>query len=463
MRHLLPVVLLVAACAAPGPDDRGDAGTATPPDTVLLEHPEERTEVREATFVFASRPPGLPLECDHEQQGFAPCASPLTLTGLSPGLHAFAVRAVDAAGRADPSPAVILWEVVERQAPPPDSRITSGPASPSEATSATFTFESIPEGQAFDCRLGEAWRACTSPWTVSGLGEGAHTFAVRAVDPDGAADPTPATWSWEVALPPAGTAPMRLVAANLTSGNYQAYEDPGIRILQGLDADVVLIQEFNYGDNGPEDLRAFVDQAFGVEFAFYREPDGQIPNGIVSRWPILESGRWEDAESPNREWAWARIDVPGPVDLWAVSLHLLTRNASTRALQAEGLLPHLKALPAGDYLVVGGDLNTAHTAEAALAILDEVVDADGPWPADQEDVTGTNASREKPYDHLLVDDDLGTWSVPVRVGEAAFTHGLVFDSRVYAPLADVPPVRVGDSGVAGMQHMAVIKDFELPE
>ncbi|MEI9961581.1 MAG: hypothetical protein WDM76_10760 [Limisphaerales bacterium] len=41
-----------------------------------------------------------------------------------------------------------------------------------------------------------------------------------------------------------------------------------------------------------------------------------------------------------------------------------------------------------------------------------------------------------------------------------FPTGLVFDSRVYTPLTDVPPVQSDDSGQA--QHMAVVKDFLMP-
>ena len=44
--------------------------------------------------------------------------------------------------------------------------------------------------------------------------------------------------------------------------------------------------------------------------------------------PILDSGSWDDTLSPNRDFAWARIDVPGPHDLWAVSLHLLTSSTA---------------------------------------------------------------------------------------------------------------------------------------
>jgi len=41
----------------------------------------------------------------------------------------------------------------------------------------------------------------------------------------------------------------------------------------------------------------------------------------------------------------------------------------------------------------------------------------------------------------------------------SFSNGLVFDSRVYAPLSDVAPVQFGDSSNA--QHMAVLKDFKI--
>ncbi len=52
-----------------------------------------------------------------------------------------------------------------------------------------------------------------------------------------------------------GEVRLRVAAANLTSGNQQSY-DPGngIRILQGINADVVLMQEVNYGLDSGEDF-----------------------------------------------------------------------------------------------------------------------------------------------------------------------------------------------------------------
>src|SRR5688572_942624 len=88
---------------------------------------------------------------------------------------------------------------------------------------------------------------------------------------------------------------LRLMAGNITSGTLQSY-DPGhgIRIFQGTDPDVAMIQEFNYGTNSAADLRSFVDQAFGPTFSYCREAGAQIPNGVVSRYPILQCGEWDD-------------------------------------------------------------------------------------------------------------------------------------------------------------------------
>ncbi len=62
---------------------------------------------------------------------------------------------------------------------------------------------------------------------------------------------------------PASAIEVKILAANLTSGTNQAYEDPGIRIFQGLEPDVVLIQEFNCLSGTRRDP---VDLAFGTDY-----------------------------------------------------------------------------------------------------------------------------------------------------------------------------------------------------
>lgn len=268
------------------------------------------------------------------------------------------------------------------------------------------------------------------------------------------------------AIAPEGRAetPLRIMAANTTSGNRQSY-DPGegTRIFQGLDPDIVLIQEFNFGDNSDGAISSWVAETFGPEFDYYREDGAQIPNGVISRYPIIAAGEWNDVQVGNRDFAWAQIDIPGDRDLWAVSVHFLTRSGSVRNRQAIALRELAIAnIPEGDYLVIGGDFNTRNSGEAALDSLDGVVDTDGPYPSDRNGDIGTNASRRRPYDWVFADEDLEPFEIPVSIGENTFPNGLVFDSRIYTPLADVAPVQRGDSGATNMQHMAVIRDFELP-
>lgn len=262
---------------------------------------------------------------------------------------------------------------------------------------------------------------------------------------------------------PDGGLSLRIMAANLTSGNFQSY-DPGhgTRILQGLKPDVVLLNEFKYGNNSEADLRAFVDLAFGPEYCFAREV-GAIPNGVVSRYPIVAEGEWDDPKVDDRDFAWARIDLPGDRDLFAVSLHLLTSSAATRSEETTTLLSFLtQALGADDLLVVGGDLNTDSRTESTLVKLGAVVVTAGPHPADQSGNGNTNASRTKPYDWVLVSPALSAFQTPVELAGDSFDAGLVFDSRTFSPLSAVPPVLSTDSAATNMQHMGVVKDFHLP-
>lgn len=60
-------------------------------------------------------------------------------------------------------------------------------------SSATFTFSANEVGSRFSCSLdGAAFAPCSSPRRLDGLAEGNHVFRVRATDPGGTVDPTPA-------------------------------------------------------------------------------------------------------------------------------------------------------------------------------------------------------------------------------------------------------------------------------
>lgn len=256
---------------------------------------------------------------------------------------------------------------------------------------------------------------------------------------------------------------LRAVAANLTSGNAQSW-DPGegLRILKGLRPDVVLMQEMNYGDESPAAFDAMVQDTFSEEFAWARGLGGQIPNGVISRWPILASGDWPDPEVGNRAFTWAHIDLPGARELWAVSVHLLTSRASDRNAEGRALLAALEAnVPEGDFILVGGDFNTGSHTEGVYDILGARLESDPPYPADAEGNTNTNGGRTSPYDAVLASPCLLASQVAVEIGAQQFPAGLVFDSRSFTPLEDVSPVLQSDSDAPQMQHMAVVRDFSI--
>jgi hypothetical protein len=51
----------------------------------------------------------------------------------------------------------------------------------------------------------------------------------------------------------------------------------------------------------------------------------------------------------------------------------------------------------------------------------------------------------------------------VVIGSSSFANGLVADTRVYTPISEISPALASDSGAASMQHMAIVKDFLLPD
>jgi hypothetical protein len=86
---------------------------ATPPDTALAgSDPTEPSTDPSAVFTFSSPEPGASFECSLDSSAFAPCTSPKSYSSLPVGPHMFAVRAVDALGNVDASPATRSFTIV---------------------------------------------------------------------------------------------------------------------------------------------------------------------------------------------------------------------------------------------------------------------------------------------------------------------------------------------------------------
>ena len=303
-------------CGATQPPPPPPSDT-TAPDTTITSGPTDPTTSTSASFSFTATESGSTFQCKLDSGAYAACASPKAYTGLSVAAHSFSVRATDAAGNSDATPAMKTWTVQGASTPPPsdhqpvaaytatpaspttgqavsfdassatcadtpcsytweddggdgpagdqwplgsgktmsftfhetgvknvrvtvtdadgdtattmkaitvaaagstpppadttapNTTITSGPTGTTTDNTPTFAFTSSESGSTFQCRLDSgAWAACTSPWTTNALTDGMHGIAVRATDPAGNTDATPATQSFTVA---AAAAPQRLI------------------------------------------------------------------------------------------------------------------------------------------------------------------------------------------------------------------------------------------------------------
>ncbi len=185
------------------PASRNFTVDTTPPQTTITSGPSNQTNDATPTFEFASSEQGSSFECEIDGGGFSACATPATLTALAEGNHTFNVRATDAVGNVDLSPASRTFEV---DTTAPQSTIDSGPTGTVSNSSPAFTFFANEGSSSFECRLDSGgWGGCSSPKNYSSLSDGPHAFEVRATDPAGNTDPSPAMRSFTIDTGPPDT------------------------------------------------------------------------------------------------------------------------------------------------------------------------------------------------------------------------------------------------------------------
>ncbi len=259
-----------------------------------------------------------------------------------------------------------------------------------------------------------------------------------------------------------------VMAANITCGSDQEYEAPAQRIFQALCPDVALVQEFNMTNGTTEAVyRSWVDQTFGTNFSYCHEPlaSANIPNGIISRWPIVEYGEWDDTTLSDRDFVWAKIDLPGDKYLHAVSLHIKASSGyeSQRTSETRMLTNYIAQAgwSTNDYLVIGGDFNLQTRTETALSVLTAKTVSDAHQSADQFGDKDTNSGRDKPYDLVLPSTNLNARHRSFYFGGYSYPNGIVFDTRLTWASGLPSPSLSTDSAAVNMQHMGAMKIFEL--
>lgn len=154
-------------------------------ETTIMSGPDPDSAMTSAIFAVMASGVIAPvsLECALDGAAFAPCVSPVAFGSLAEGAHTILIRAVDGVGGTDATPATYSW-TVDTTGPTVAWGAVAVGATDGETSSFAFTATDALSAVAFaECSLdGATFSMCVSPVTTVGLGEGSHSFRVRALD-----------------------------------------------------------------------------------------------------------------------------------------------------------------------------------------------------------------------------------------------------------------------------------------
>jgi len=153
-----------------------------PPETTIASGPSGVTRLL-GPFTFSADEAVSGYECALDDEAeFAACSSGHFLPSLPDGSHTLWVRAIDAAGNADPAPAT---RTIALDRTPPVVEVLSGPPPVAEGT-VTVTFAIDDESAFAQCRIdGQVYFRCASPIEFKGIPDGPHAIFLRGVDKAG--------------------------------------------------------------------------------------------------------------------------------------------------------------------------------------------------------------------------------------------------------------------------------------
>jgi hypothetical protein len=176
----------------------GAAGTAAPGATVRVFRKASASPGEVASFLGEATADGT----GQWQVSYAsvPGGTLVTATQTVGGPPASTSElAVPIASPVPPQPQLPQPEDSVGDTSPPNTTITGGPKEKGTKRTATFTFSSTEPGSTFQCAVDDqALKVpCSSPFKVK-VKKGRHNFQVRATDPAGNVDQTPATYDWRV-------------------------------------------------------------------------------------------------------------------------------------------------------------------------------------------------------------------------------------------------------------------------
>jgi alpha-tubulin suppressor-like RCC1 family protein len=179
------------------PIEVGGGTTTNPPPAPVIAAPSATTAT--STAVTFKGEKGATFECKTDGGSWSACTSPASLSSLSEGWHAFAVRATNSGGTGDAS--TVSW--VSAASTKPDTPVLVGaPAGTVRTTSASVSFSSASTGVTYTCSVdGGSYAECTSPKALTGLSDGSHSLSVKASRSGLDSDASSASWTIDATAP----------------------------------------------------------------------------------------------------------------------------------------------------------------------------------------------------------------------------------------------------------------------
>jgi hypothetical protein len=195
------------------------AAESAAPVSTFTTTPAALTNSSAAKFTFTGSKARLAFACRLDGGAWTACAGAAAYNNLQHGAHTVEVRATDRWGVVEESPRAFSWFV---DLAAPETFVLAHRATTADAGSVALGSE---EGASFECRRADQWWGpCPASFAMPFLPASEQLF-VRAVDPAGNADPSPA----EVVLePPAAAAPLAF------GGGRAAFVIGGNRTVAGL-------------------------------------------------------------------------------------------------------------------------------------------------------------------------------------------------------------------------------------
>jgi hypothetical protein len=161
----------------------------TPPNTTIGSGPPSTTALTDARFGFSSSESGSTFQCSLDSldpSAWGSCTSPKSYASVAVGSHSLAVKATDAAGNTDASPAVREWTVTASQ-PPVDCTTSLSPGADVAAAVSSAAGGAVIclDGGSYG-RISVSGAHKTPPVTIRSGSDGRATVAgITLTDPSG--------------------------------------------------------------------------------------------------------------------------------------------------------------------------------------------------------------------------------------------------------------------------------------